>query len=38
MFKDNKKLVVETIFISEALKLDLSLKEFLVLLYYENSC
>ena len=36
MFKDNKKLVVETIFISEALKLDLSLKEFLVLLYFDN--
>ena len=36
IFKDNKKLVVETIFISEALKLDLSLKEFLVLLYFDN--
>ena len=36
MFKDNKKLVVETMFIGETLKLNLSLKEFLVLLYFDN--
>lgn len=37
MFKDNKKLVVESIFIKEALKLNLSLNEFLLLLYFDNS-
>ena len=37
MFKDNKKLVAETIFIKEALKLSLSLNEFLLLLYFDNS-
>lgn len=37
MFKDNKKLVLETIFIKEALKLNLSLDEFLLLLYFDNS-
>lgn len=37
MFKDNKKLVAETIFIKEALKLNLSLNEFLLLLYFDNS-
>lgn len=37
MFKDNKKLVAETIFIKEALKLKLSLNEFLLLLYFDNS-
>ncbi len=37
MFKDNKKLVAESIFIKEALKLDLSLNEFLLLLYFDNS-
>lgn len=36
MFKDNKKFVVETIFIKEALKLNLSLNEFLLLLYFDN--
>ena len=36
MFKDNKKLVVETMFIGETLKLNLSLKEFFVLLYFDN--
>lgn len=36
MFKDNKKLVAETMFIKEALKLELSLKEFLLLLYFDN--
>ena len=37
MFKDNKKLVAETIFIKEALKFNLSLNEFLLLLYFDNS-
>ena len=37
MFKDNKKLVAESIFIKEALKLNLSLNEFLLLLYFDNS-
>ena len=37
MFKDNKKLVAETIFITEALKENLSLNEFLLLLYFDNS-
>ena len=37
MFKDNKKLVAETIFIKEALKENLYLKEFLLLLYFDNS-
>lgn len=37
MFKDNKKLVAETIFIKEVLKLNLSLNEFLLLLYFDNS-
>ena len=37
MHKDNKKLVTETIFIREALKLNLSLKEFLLLLFFDNS-
>ena len=30
MFKDNKKFVLESIFIKEALKQDLSLNEFLL--------
>lgn len=37
MPKDNKKLVVESIFIKEALKRDLSLEEFLLLLYFDNA-
>ena len=37
MFKDNKKLVAETIFIKEALKENLSLNEFLLLIYFDNS-
>lgn len=37
MNKDNKKLIVESIFIKEALKKGLSLEEFLVLLYFDNS-
>src|SRR5574344_234831 len=37
MNKDNKKLVVESVFIKEALKRNLSLEEFLLLLYFDNS-
>ena len=37
MNKNNKKLVVESVFIKEALKRKLSLEEFLVLLYFDNS-
>ena len=37
MFKDNKKFVAESIFIKEALKKSLSLNEFLLLLYFDNS-
>lgn len=37
MFKDNKKLVAESLFIKEALKNNLSLEEFLLLLYFDNS-
>ena len=37
MPKDNKRLVVESIFIKETLKKDLSLEEFLLLLYFDNS-
>ena len=37
MFKDNKKLVAETVFIKEALKNNLSLQEFLLLLFFDNS-
>ncbi|MFR5856569.1 MAG: DnaD domain-containing protein [Bacilli bacterium] len=37
MFKDNKKFVAESIFIKEALKQGLSLNEFLLLLYFDNS-
>lgn len=37
MNKDNKKLVVESIFIKEAFKRNLSLEEFLLLLYFDNS-
>ena len=37
MFKDNKRLVAESVFIKEALKLNLSLNEFLLLLYFDNS-
>lgn len=36
MNKDNKKFIVETYFLKEALKYDLSLKEFIVLIYFEN--
>ena len=37
MPKDNKKLVLESIFIKEALKRKLSLEEFLLLLYFDNA-
>lgn len=37
MNKDNKKFVAETIFIKEAIKDKLSLNEFLLLLYFDNS-
>lgn len=37
MNKDNKKLVAESLFIKEALNCKLSLEEFLVLLYFDNS-
>ena len=37
MFKDNKKFVLESIFIKEALKQDLSLNEFLLLMYFEDA-
>lgn len=37
MNKDNKKFVAESIFIKEAIKDNLSLDEFLLLLYFDNS-
>jgi DNA replication protein len=37
MNKNNKRLVVESIFIKEALKRKLSLEEFLLLLYFDNA-
>ncbi len=36
MDKDNKKFIVETVFLKETLKRDLSLKEFIVLMYFDN--
>lgn len=36
MNKDNKKFIVETIFLRESLKHDLSLNEFIVLMYFDN--
>ena len=36
MNKDNKKFIVETIFLKETLKRDLTLKEFIVLMYFDN--
>ena len=36
MNKENKKFVIETIFLKEALKYDLSVAEFLLLVYFEN--
>ena len=35
--KNNKKFVTESIFIKEAIKNNLSLDEFLLLLYFDNS-
>ena len=35
--KDNKKLVVDSLFIKESLKDNLTLNEFLLLLYFDNS-
>ncbi len=37
MNKDNKKFVAESVFIKEAIKDNLSLNEFLLLLYFDNS-
>lgn len=37
MNKDNKKFVAESIFIKEAIKDELTLNEFLLLLYFDNS-
>ena len=37
MNKDNKKLVVDSLFIKESLKDNLTLNEFLLLLYFDNS-
>ena len=34
--KDNKKFIIETFFLKEALKQDLSLSEFLILVYFDN--
>lgn len=36
MNKDNKKFIVETIFLREALKQDLTLNEFIILMYFDN--
>lgn len=36
MNKDNKKYVVETLFLKESLKHNLSLNEFIVLMYFDN--
>lgn len=36
MNKDNKKFIVETIFLKESLKQDLTLKEFIILMYFDN--
>ena len=36
MDKDNKKFIIETIFLKEAIKMNLSLKEFIVLMYFDN--
>lgn len=37
MNKDNKKFVAESVFIKEAIKDNLTLNEFLLLLYFDNS-
>ena len=36
MNKDNKKYIIETIFLKESLKHNLTLNEFLVLMYFDN--
>ena len=36
MNKDNKKFIIETLFLKEALKYNLTLKEFIVLMYFDN--
>lgn len=36
MNKDNKKFVIETLFLKEALKQNLNLNEFIVLMYFDN--
>lgn len=36
MNKDNKKFIVETLFLKEVLKYNLTLKEFIVLMYFDN--
>lgn len=36
MNKDNKKFIIETVFLKESLKHDLTLKEFLILMYFDN--
>ena len=36
MNKDNKKFIIEILFLKEALKYNLTLKEFIVLMYFDN--
>lgn len=36
MNKDNKKFIIETLFLKETLKYSLTLKEFIVLMYFDN--
>jgi len=36
MNKDNKRFIIETIFLKEALKHNLTLNEFIVLMYFDN--
>lgn len=36
MNKENKKFIIETLFLKESLKHDLTLKEFIVLMYFDN--
>ena len=36
MNKDNKRYIIETVFLKESLKHNLSLNEFLVLMYFDN--
>ena len=37
MNKDNKKFIIETLFLKEALKYNLTLKEFIFLMYFDNN-